>query len=92
MLLWFLDAAKDLPRTAFLSRGKFTITSFEAIFAAACQLRDNAQFSRLDASALERIRADTSFIDFAQYKTTDRANVLGRIDIAKRYLVASYAR
>lgn len=87
---WFLDAASDLPRGSFNTRqGRFQVPLFEAVFAATC--REHARLGgdwKLSPEIVNAVRGDEQFIQSSSKQTTDRANVLGRLEAARRHVAS----
>ena len=88
---WFFDACASLGRNAFLSRQKrFSVPLFEATFAAAYQSR--AQLSsewQLTDDIVSAIKSDPEFVTHSQEQTTSTVNVLGRLEAARKHILAS---
>jgi len=82
-LTWFLGAIATLTDAdrVFVGRtGKFSVTFFEAAFAAACQLRDeNKGAFSISSAALLTLRDDAEFANFSQAQSNKKANVSGRL-------------
>jgi hypothetical protein len=87
-ILWFLEAAGDLPRDAFSSRAdnKFSTPLFEAVFAATCRMRERDVNYRLLPNVVEEIKEDPRFRENAETQTTSTAKVKGRLEVASEYV------
>lgn len=77
---WFLGAAKDGTAAALRTKqSKFGVPLFEAFFAASCILWAQGEPPVLSGRLVEAIKNDAEFQRHAQQKTTDTANVIGRL-------------
>lgn len=76
---WFVFSTEDVEPSAFQTRqGKFSVPLFEAVFAATCSLHTTDQAVTLTTAVVEEIKSDETFQGYAQQRTTDVRNVLGR--------------
>ena len=85
----FLAACATLsPKTFFSTSGKFSVTLFEAAFAAAATpaCRTGAPVAALEAEQINALRADEAFLRFSQAQSNRKANVAGRLSRAKELL------
>jgi uncharacterized protein with ParB-like and HNH nuclease domain len=86
----FLEATAPLPSRAFFSAsGKFSLTTFEAIFAAVCgeALKNGSlNVGRLNPSVVASFRSDSEFAKFSQAQSNRKANVAGRLRRAKELI------
>lgn len=85
----FLNACADLPARAFFSvSGKFSVTLFEAVFAAACApaLRSGEPVRLLSPHEVNAVRTDEEFLRFSQVQSNKKANVTGRLLRAQQLL------
>jgi hypothetical protein len=86
----FIDVTADLPdNTFFGNTGKFSITLFEALFAAiAASMLPNpsAKAAKLLTSDVERLKNDPAFSQFSLAQSTNKGNVDGRLDRARQLL------
>jgi hypothetical protein len=86
----FLEATLELPPRAFYSQtGKFSVTTFEAVFAT-LGVKAGADGAlpaiSLSAAKLSALRADPDFAKFSQSQSNRKANVAGRLDRARALL------
>ena len=88
---WFFAACLPLTRQAFASKqGRFTVPLFEAIFAAAYQSRSQLPVGwELTEETVSEIKSDPKFLEHSQEQTTSTVNVLGRLEAARRHILAS---
>lgn len=89
----FLAATADLPKNCFLSRktGRFSIALIEAVFTAVS--RDAFPNRRLldgtlSEEAIDALANDEEFLEAATKASTQRANVLKRIERGAAYIYA----
>ncbi len=84
---WFLNACKDVPRSAFLTRQqRFSLPLFEAIFAAACASKKLGEDWRLELDQVQEVANDESFLSHSSEQTTNTSHVKGRITVGRRIL------
>jgi hypothetical protein len=87
----FFAACNGLPDDLFIGRRtkKFNVALFEAVFTAICKRpfteRQLAAVT-LDPAKVRELSADKEFLDAAQKATTDRSNVLKRLERADAIL------
>jgi hypothetical protein len=86
----FIKACSNLQDRAFIGNtGAFTISIFDAVFAAVCAepLKQKELVTcSLDAGKLNALKADTEFIDSSQSRTTGQGNVKKRLERATAIL------
>jgi hypothetical protein len=82
----FLEEAEKVDRSAFLISDRFSVPIFEALYAAYAQGAKQGNTPRFDDASLARLTADTRFTDATSTHTTDKRNVVARIETAKSYL------
>lgn len=91
LALSFLSATLGLREGAFLGKsGKFMVTLFEAVFAAACGGAlgsASATVAPLEDGHLDRLKADEPFVRFSQAQSNKKANVDGRLARARAVLL-----
>ncbi len=86
----FLGSSADLPARAFFSQsGKFSVTTYEAVFAALAT--DGLAAGVVTAPPLPpekfaTLRADAQFAQFSQSQSNRKANVAGRLARARELL------
>ena len=85
----FLDSARQLPDDAFMSRerSRFNIALFEAVFVAACApaFADGRLVQgRISADSIEALSGDPEFLQAARVGTTQKSNVLKRLERASQ--------
>ena len=89
----FIAATSALPSRAFYSQsGKFSVTTFEAVFAAiGTQAGADGVLpaTPLSSERLSALRADPDFAKFSQSQSNRKANVAGRLDRARTLLAES---
>ncbi|MFD1146091.1 DUF262 domain-containing protein [Saccharothrix hoggarensis] len=79
-VLWFVESSRSIrPEELQTRHSRFGVTLFEALFAAACRTREQGQHVTLDSTLVSSVKEDKRFHDYSQQKTTDTANVIGRI-------------
>ncbi|GHV19686.1 hypothetical protein AGMMS49959_05400 [Planctomycetales bacterium] len=85
----FWECCSDLPDNAFKNdQGKFVISHFDAIFVAVCtQMSDGDNSKKIMFQDMLNIKADARFIEATQSKTTEKNNVMARIEKAKEHIV-----
>jgi uncharacterized protein with ParB-like and HNH nuclease domain len=87
----FMNHCEDLPQSAFGSAsGRFSISMYEAIFAAVCEkaYRDKTlDISPVSVEKLDRLKLDPQFLKASQSQTTDKENVDLRLRKAKEILL-----
>lgn len=87
----FMTACQDLNEEAFFTRSnKFNILLFESVFAVVCRplLQEEAKsIKNINPSDLELLKNDIEFIKTTQSKTSEKSNVLVRLNKAKAYLL-----
>lgn len=88
----FLQASIRLDSKAFIGRqnNRFNISTFEAVFVAACRPGfDMRQLVRIEISPdqVDRLKADTEFIDATQKNTASTENVMLRARKATEYIL-----
>ena len=92
-LEWFIDSvASQIGKDhVFSSRtGRFSVTLFEATFAAAARLRGERDQSWVaKASVIKQVRDNPGFVTFTQAGSNTKANVTGRLDLAYEVLRAA---
>ncbi len=92
-LEWFIDSvASQIDKDhVFSSRtGRFSVTLFEATFAAAVRLRgERGETWVVKAGVIKQVRDDPSFMTFTQAGSNTKANVIGRLDLAYEVLRAA---
>jgi hypothetical protein len=83
----FLEACRSLPDKAFvLNRGRFSISVFESVFAAACAspLQNRTLLTKTISPALiKTLQEDNQFMEAAQKAAAGTANVETRLRIAR---------
>ena len=86
----FLDCCKDLDATDFASKSnKFSISLFEAIFVAVCHkafVDKKLPTALINKSAIEKLKADATFIKATQDSVASKASVQNRIIKAIEFL------
>jgi hypothetical protein len=87
---WFFSACSSLSGNAFLSRQKrFTVPLFEATFAAVYQSRAQLPSEwQLTDSIVSAIKGDPDFLLHSQEQTTSTVHVIGRLDAARKHILA----
>lgn len=88
---WFFAACSSLDRSAFSSKqGRFSVPLFEATFAAAYQSRAHLppEWQLVD-SIVTSIKSDPDFVVHSQEQTTSTIHVLGRLEAARKHILAS---
>jgi hypothetical protein len=85
----FVDSCSSLPPRAFYgkSSGKFNILLFESVFAAQAHSIHDRDGKQIDPSRLDSLKDDDDFIAATQRSTTDKANVLMRLERAKELVI-----
>lgn len=87
----FLDASRALPNRAFFGRDnkRFNISTFEAVFVAACSdaFKDKALVQEtIDSEKLDKLKSDPEFLMATQKGTAGTSNVSLRFKKAKEML------
>ena len=87
----FLDSARRLPGSAFLASdsSRFNIALFEAVFVAACAPAFAARrlvVGDISADSIAELRNDPEFLQAARVGTTQKSNVLKRLERASRII------
>ena len=86
----FLDACAELPDRAFQGKsGVFTISIYDAVFAAICRAPLDAKShvkETVDITKLNNLKADTEFADASQSRTAGKGNVKKRLERATALL------
>jgi hypothetical protein len=85
----FVNSCSSLPSRAFYGRasGKFNILLFEAVFAAQARSLHDGSGKQIEPSRLESLKEDKDFIEATQKSTTDKANVLMRLQRAQELII-----
>ena len=85
----FVESCSSLPPRAFYGKasGKFNILLFEAVFAAQARAIHDGNAKPLEPSRLDSLKEDTDFVEATQKSTTDKANVLTRLQRAQELVV-----
>jgi hypothetical protein len=87
----FLDNCEELPPKAFYARtNRFSISMYEAIFAAVCEeafTNNSLDIKPLSAESLEQLKTDPDFVKASQSQTTSKENVELRLRKAKEILL-----
>lgn len=85
----FVNSCSSLPPRAFYgkSSGKFNILLFEAVFAAQARALNDGSGRQIEESRLDRLKEDDDFIAATQKSTTDKANVLMRLERAQELVI-----
>jgi hypothetical protein len=87
----FLESCKELPPKAFYARtNRFSISMYEAIFAAVCEeayADTKLDIKLVSPERLEQLKADPDFVKASQYQTTSKENVELRLNKAKEILL-----
>jgi uncharacterized protein with ParB-like and HNH nuclease domain len=90
LFISFLDACSDLPPKPFHGKsGAFTISIFDAVFAAVCRgalARQEVVAHKLNAVSLSQLKADPEFVEASQSRTAGKGNVRTRLDKATSLL------
>jgi len=88
----FMKQCADLPQSAFGSKtGRFSISMYEAIFAAVCgeaYSNKSLDVKPVIASKLEQLKDDRDFLEASQSQTTSKENVALRLRKAKQILLS----
>lgn len=88
----FMNQCRELPRSAFGSKtGRFSISMYEAIFAAVCDEAYNQKSLEVNpviASKLDKLKNDEDFLAASQRQTTSKENVALRLQKAKQILLS----
>jgi hypothetical protein len=81
----FVDSCSSLPPKAFYGKtsGKFNILLFESVFAAQALALYEGTGKQIEPSMLDNLKDDGDFIGATQKSTTDKSNVLMRLERAK---------
>ncbi len=92
----FLDSARRLPDNAFLATesSRFNIALFEAVFVAACApaFADRSLVAGdISADSINALRADPEFLQAARVGTTQKSNVLKRLERATSIIIVNGA-
>lgn len=86
----FLDGTADVPPRAFYSQsGKFSVTTYEAVFAALVQTAfaiGAMTAPALTPEAIATLRSDAEFAKYSQSQSNRKANVAGRLGRARELL------
>jgi hypothetical protein len=86
----FLQSCSNLAEKAFWGNvGTFTITIFDAVFAAVCEapLKEKRLIAeKVDAAKLDALKADNEFIQASQSRTAGQGNVKKRLERATEIL------
>ena len=85
----FVDSCSSLPPRAFYgkSSGKFNILLFESVFAAQARSLHDGTGKQIEPSRLDSLKEDNDFIAATQKSTTDKANVLMRLERAQELVI-----
>lgn len=86
----FFDACKDLPLAIFAIRGDISISVFESVFATVCKqgyLDKSGYVPLLDESKINQLKNDEGFLNASSTKSTNKANVKTRLEIAQQILL-----
>jgi len=85
----FVGSCSSLPPRAFYgkSSGKFNILLFESVFAAQARALHDGSGAQIEASRLDSLKEDSDFIEATQKSTTDKANVLMRLERARELVI-----
>ncbi len=79
----FLNACQTLPPRAFHGRGgAFTISIFDAVFAAVCKAayaQQETDIPSIDAGRLQQLKEDPEFFEASQSRTVGTGNVKKRL-------------
>jgi hypothetical protein len=90
LFMSFLDACAKLPPKAFYGKmGAFTISIFDAVFAAVCKSALNRKAvldTPVDWAALSALKQDAEFVGASQSRTAGQGNVLKRLERAEALL------
>lgn len=90
----FLKAAANLSDGAFYGKtGKFSVTTFEAVFAAAVGPSlesEAASVLPIRPEVLTELKRDADFLRFSVAQTSNKANVAGRLRRAGDFFVHDY--
>jgi uncharacterized protein with ParB-like and HNH nuclease domain len=93
LVLSFLEASRPLPDNAFNGKsGKFSVTIFESVFAGICEVplsNGGDVAASLETGVIATIRSDETFQSFAQARSSNKANVVGRLRRAREILAAT---
>jgi hypothetical protein len=86
----FIASCSDLPDKAFYGNtGTFTISIYDAVFAAICgvPMRKKELVSlKVDIERLSALKGDTGFVESSQSRTTGKGNVKKRLELAAQIL------
>ncbi len=86
---WFLDAADDVPRRAFLTRqGRFSMPLFESVFSAAAERGEKDCNWKLPADCVTAVAQNEEFVAAASEQTTNTSNVKTRLRVGREVLSA----
>jgi hypothetical protein len=85
----FMNSCSSLPPRAFYgkSSGKFNILLFESVFAAQARSLQRGNWQPIEILRLDRLKEDNAFIEATQKSTTDKANVLKRLERAQELVI-----
>lgn len=90
MLEWVSREVADLDGSRYFFRsGKFSVTTFEAFFAAVAAKHASDPTFDITADLLEAFRDDTELQEFTQERTNARVNVTGRLRRARELVDGS---
>jgi hypothetical protein len=87
----FLDACSDLPARAFYGRsGGFTLSIYDAVFAAVCSdafQKHELVKSKVESERLKALKDDEKFVEASQSRTAGTGNVKSRLSRATEMLL-----
>ena len=85
----FVNSCSSLPPRAFYGKtsGKFNILLFESVFAAQARSLQTGSGRPIEVSKLDSLKEDSDFIEATQKSTTDKANVLKRLERAQALVI-----
>jgi len=85
MLVWFIDLAANVPGSEQLfmaKNGRFSVTLFESVFHAACELEESGAGFTIDPQRVKALQDDEAFLSYSQARSSHRSNVTGRLNRA----------
>jgi hypothetical protein len=85
----FMNSCSFLPPRAFYgkSSGKFNILLFESVFAAQARSLQRGNGRPIEALRLDSLKEDSDFIEATQKSTTDKTNVIKRLERAQELVI-----
>lgn len=86
----FLSSCSLLSKDVFLTRGRFNISMYEAVFYAVCKpyfLKQKPIDKEIDPQRVSQLKCDKEFQNSIQHSTTSKENVKMRHSRAEYYLV-----